>query len=285
VLARAPAGGARERPRGDTLPDMCGRYSLQTKRVDLARELALAEDEVLDLPPRWNVAPSQPVPILRAGVERGGAPPRLRMVLHVWGLVPAWAKDPRVGNRLINARKESIATRPSFRDAFHEGRRCLVLADGFYEWAPLAPGGPRVPRYIRMRTGAPFTFAGLWDRWRTPSGEPLDTCTIVTGPPNELVRPIHDRMPIILPAESREAWLDPAPRNEAELLALLEAFPSDLLETYPVSRRVNSPDHDDPECIVPLSDVEADALRARPGRSASRGARRRPEEPDLFGRS
>ncbi|MFN8178779.1 MAG: SOS response-associated peptidase [bacterium] len=248
---------------------MCGRYSLQTKRVDLARELALAEDEILDLPARWNIAPSQPVPVLRRG-ETADRASRPLMALHVWGLVPAWAKDPRGGGRLINARRESIATRPSFRDAFFEGRRCLVIADGFYEWAPIKPGGPRMPHYIRLKSGQPFTFAGLWARWRSPSDEPLDTCTIVTGPPNEAVRPLHDRMPVILPAEEREAWLDPDQHDERALLAILDVFPADRLESYPVSRHVNSPDHDDASCIVPFTEDVAASPAARPPRRRGR---------------
>jgi putative SOS response-associated peptidase YedK len=260
---------------------MCGRYSLQTKRVDLARELALAEDDVLELSPRWNIAPSQPVPIvLRSGPrgEDSGA----KMALHVWGLVPAWANDPRVGNKLINARKESLATKPSFKDAFHEGRRCLVIADGFYEWAPLSSGGPKMPRFIRLKSKAPFTFAGLWERWRSPAGEPLHTCTVVTGPPNDLVRPLHDRMPVILRPEAREAWMDPKLRDERELLDLLDVFPAEQMETYPVGRHVNSPDHDDATCIDPLSEAEREVLT--PTRRP-KAKRRRPDggEPNLFG--
>lgn len=260
---------------------MCGRYSLQTKRVDLARELALAEADVLDLPPRWNVAPSQPVPIVLRSAERGDAS-RATMALHVWGLVPAWANHPRIGSRLINARKESLATRASFRDSFREGRRCLVVADGFYEWGPLEPGGPRVPRYIRLKTKRPFTFAGLWARWRSPADEPLDTCTIVTGPPNDLVRPIHDRMPVILRPEARDAWLDPKLRNENDLLSLLDVFPAEQLETYPVSRHVNSPDNDDSKCIEPLGEGEEEPPKGRARKGTAKG-RPGTDQPDLFG--
>ncbi len=231
---------------------MCGRYSLQTTRVHLARELGLGIEGVLDLPPRWNIAPTQPVAVVRASKE--GTP---IMALQRWGLVPSWANDPRMGSQLINARKESIATKPSFRDSFLD-RRCLVLADGFYEWAPAETGAPRSPHYIRLRSRRSFTMAGLWSRWRSPAGEPLDTCTIITGPPNEVVERLHDRMPVILPPAARDAWLDPNRRDELSLLELLRTFPASELESYPVSRHVNSPDHDDPKCIAPIESPESD---------------------------
>jgi len=245
--------------------------------VDLARELGLPESGLPDLPPRWNVAPSQPVPIVRA--DAAGRP---EVVLVAWGLVPEWANDPRIGNRLVNARMESLADKPAFRDSFRD-RRCLVPADGFYEWAPLEPGGPRMPHYIRLVSGRPFTFAGLWSRWRSPAGERKDTCTIVTGPPNELVARLHDRMPVILPAAARDAWLDPRIRDPSALVELLGVFPAQGLEAYAVGRRVNSPDHDDADCIEPLAEPPPPA----PPRPPSRRGRRRPDpggDLDLFGK-
>lgn len=228
---------------------MCGRYSLTTQREDLARALDLPLDAVLDpLAPRYNIAPTQPVPVL---VNDGGT----RMVLRRWGLVPDWARDPAIGNRLINARRETLADKPSFRDSFLR-KRCLVIADGFYEWHEARKGNPKVPYYIRMRDHSPFTFAGLWSRWRARDGEDLLTCAIVTGEPNELVRSVHDRMPVILPAERRNAWLDPELRDERKLAALLDTLDAGAMEMTPVSRHVNSPEHDDPECIRPVEEPE-----------------------------
>jgi len=223
---------------------MCGRYTLTTRKQDLAAELALDPGIVLDLEPRWNIAPTQEVPIL---LKDAG----IRMALFRWGLVPPWAKDPTVGSRLINARSETLSERASFRDALRE-RRCLVLADGFYEWQPGAPGRPKVPHYIRLKSRRPFTFAGLWARWRGKAGRDLYTCTIITGDSNELVGRIHSRMPIVIPPENRDAWLDPEHREAESLLALLRAADPSEMEMFPVSRRVNSPHHEGPECVEPV---------------------------------
>ncbi len=256
---------------------MCGRYSLQTKRIDLARELGWPESDLPELPPRWNIAPSQPVPILRARAGRGAA--GMEAALVAWGLIPEWANDPRIASRLINARMESLAAKPAFADSFRD-RRCLVPADGFYEWAPLDGDGPRVPHYIRLASGRPFTFAGLWSRWRDPTGAPLETCTIVTRPPNEAIARLHDRMPAIVPPEARAAWLDPERRDPGALLDLLAPLPSGLFEIHPVSRRVNSPDRDDASCIEPLDRAE---LAAEPPPRPGRRRRRDAGTLDLFG--
>ncbi len=256
---------------------MCGRYTLQTKRIDLARELGVPESDLLELPPRWNIAPSQPVPILRARSGRGAAGTEAALV--AWGLIPEWASDPRIANNLINARMESLAEKPAFADSFRE-RRCLVPADGFYEWAPLGGDGPRYPHYIRLASGRPFTFAGLWSRWRDPTGAPRETCTIVTRPPNEAIARLHDRMPAILAPEARAAWLDSVQRDPKALLDLLSPLPSELFEIHPVGRRVNSPDHDDASCIEPLDRAAAEAD------APPRGGRRRKRDDanlDLFG--
>ena len=180
---------------------MCGRYTLTTQKQDLAAELDLDPGVVLDLEPRWNIAPTQEVPILLK--DEG-----VRMALYRWGLVPPWAKDPTVGSRMINARSETLAERASCRDALRS-QRCLVLADGFYEWHAGEEGQPKVPHYIRLKSRKPFTFAGLWAKWRGASGQDLYTCTIITGDANELVGKIHHRMPIVIPPANRDAWLDP----------------------------------------------------------------------------
>ena len=236
---------------------MCGRYSLTQEPLAVLDELArdgepvAAEPEApYDFTPRYNIAPTQPVPIVR--VRRAGEPPRIVQVR--WGLVPYWAKDPTIGGRLINARAEGAAEKPAFRDSF-ERRRCLVLADGFYEWR--RAGKQRLPHYLRLRSHRDFAFAGLWARWHdrtNPTAGPVETCTILTGPPNELVAPLHDRMPVILPKESYRPWLDPAFDDRAALEAmLLRPFPTGEMESHPVSAYVNHADHEGRECVVPVA--------------------------------
>jgi putative SOS response-associated peptidase YedK len=220
---------------------MCGRYMLTTP-VDALRELFMFTER-LNLAPRYNIAPTQEVPIVRR--PRDGAGRELIMVR--WGLVPYWADDPKIGNRLINARCESVARTAAFREAYQR-RRCLVPADGFFEWQKA--GRTRQPLLVRRRDQAPFAFAGLWERWPQPGGGVLRSCTIITCPANELVAPVHDRMPVILASEDIERWLDPSQSDAHELL---KPYPAAELEAFPVSPRVNSPQHDDPECIAPLA--------------------------------
>ncbi len=180
--------------------------------------------------------------------------PRRELVWLRWGLIPAWAKDPAIGNRLINARAESAAEKPAFRAAMRR-RRCLVVADGFYEWQPA--GGPKtetVPRakqpyLIRLHGDRPFGFAGLWEAWEASDHATLETCTILTTAANDLVRSIHDRMPVILPASGYAAWLDPAIEDPRQLAPLLMPYPSDEMEAQPVGDFVNSPAHDSPRCV------------------------------------
>ena len=222
---------------------MCGRYVVTTPGEVLAELFEL--DEKPHLVPRWNVAPTQEVAIVRARPEGGR-----ELAMARWGLVPFWAKDRAIGNRLINARAESLAEKPAYRDSFKK-RRCLVVADGFYEWQKV--DGRKQPWLLRLRDGGPFGFAGLWSLWRDKaSGEELESCTIVTTSPNELAAPIHDRMPVILPRERHAEWLDPA-AEPSSLAALLEPFPAAEMEAYPVSTWVNAPQHDDPRCIESLS--------------------------------
>lgn len=219
---------------------MCGRFTLATPREDLAEELGIFVPD--DYRPRYNIAPGQPVLIVLA--DDGGA----RAERARWGLVPPWAEDPAIGNRLINARAESAAQKPAFRHAFRR-RRCLIPADGFFEWQK-GPHG-KIPFYIRHVGRRPFTFAGLWEEWRPdPESPPLRTCTILTTDANPLVRPIHARMPVILPPGERERWLDPD-ADPRTLAPLLQPYPRDDLEAYRVSTLVNSPRNDRPECIEP----------------------------------
>lgn len=218
---------------------MCGRYSLTVDQEAL--QVALGVEGLVHPRPRYNIAPTQEVPIVR---EAEGAPSAAVMR---WGLVPFWADDPAIGNRMINARAETAPEKPAFRTAFRRGR-CLVPADGFYEWRN--EDGRKVPFRIHLESDGVFTMAGLCDRWRSPEGEERETFTILTTDANELVRPIHARMPVILAPDDRAAWLDPD-GDPDELRGLLDPFPSAALAVTEVSTRVNSPRHDDAACIAP----------------------------------
>lgn len=224
---------------------MCGRYTLSVDAEELWEELDL-EGAPPDLPPRYNIAPTQQVPVV---VDR--APKKL--VSLRWGLVPFWAKDPSIGNRMINARAESVAEKPAFKRLF-QSRRCLVAADGFYEWRREGEGrsAKKTPMYIRLASGRPFTFAGLWDAWKQPDGTPLKTFTIVTTRAAEPIADIHDRMPVIVAPEDRARWLDREVDPE-ELRALLGPYPPGELVAWEVSRVVNAPANDVPECIEPVT--------------------------------
>lgn len=206
----------------------------------LRAELGVEPPVDSPLAPRWNVCPGEDVlAVVRA---RDG----LRMGFLRWGLVPRFVADPRAGTRAINARAETLAVRPAFREALAR-RRCLVVCDGFYEWR--RTDGTRQPWFVRLRSGRPMTLAGLWERWRPPDGGAgLVACTVVTCPPNGVIAPLHDRMPVVLPPEARDAWLDAAtPHPERLCMPCADA----LLEAWPVSARVNSPEHDDPTLIRP----------------------------------
>ena len=219
---------------------MCGRFSLIADLRELGERFGF-DPGGLTHPPRYNAAPTQPVLAVMNGEERRAE--HLR-----WGLIPSWAKDARVGSRLINARAETIAELPSFRTAFTR-RRCLVLADGFYEWRRV--GSSRIPMRIVMKSGEPFAFASLWDTWRDPEGEVVRSCTIITTEPNKLLRPIHDRMPAILSRDAEPLWLDDDLQDPGLLGNLLSPYPADLMEAYRVSALVNRPSNDGPEVIVP----------------------------------
>ena len=222
---------------------MCGRYVLTTPGEVLAELFEVPQP--VELAARYNIAPTQAVPIVRTA-EGGGR----ELVFAAWGLIPHWAKERAIGNRLINARAESLAEKPAFRSAFKH-RRCLIPADGFYEWKTEAAG--KQPYFLHLAGGGPFAFAGLWERWTDPAThEPLDSCTIVTTAPNALAATVHDRMPAILPRERHALWLDPATFDPVALGALLAPIPADAMAAFPVSKRVNSPANEDPRCIEPL---------------------------------
>lgn len=225
---------------------MCGRFSLNQTGEALAAAFDLKAVPLVI--PRYNIAPSQPIATLVATPEE----PEPHFRLLQWGLVPSWAKDPTIGSRLINARAETVAEKPSFRAAFKR-RRCLVLADGFYEWQRQANSQAKQPHYIFLKGHRPFAFAGLWEHWTDPSsGSELQTCTILTTNPNELMEPIHDRMPVILPPEDYRAWLDPSDYEAEVLQAMLRPYESEAMERYPVSTVVNKPQNDTPDCMAPI---------------------------------
>ncbi len=216
---------------------MCGRYTLRTP-VDTLAERFEIDDMPSSIPASYNVAPTQGVATVL--VENGK---RKLEMLH-WGLIPSWADDPSIGNKMINARAETVAEKPSFRKAFRN-HRCLVLADGFYEWQKTANG--KQPYYIRMEDGSPFAFAGLWESWK--DGSEIRSATIITTDANDVVAPIHSRMPVILHPEDYNLWLDPDFDEKEPLTTLLKPYPAEAMEAYPVSRRVNSPSNNGPSCI------------------------------------
>ena len=219
---------------------MCGRYAFYSPAEAVRRTFAL--DELPELEPRYNISPTQSVPAIRAG--DGGQ--RTLAMLH-WGLVPKWAKEKAIGNRMINARAETIAEKPAYRDAFRR-RRCLVAADGWYEWQP-APGGKK-PWFIQVRDQQPIGLAGLWERWKDPAdGSLLESCTIVTTDASESIRKIHDRMPVVLPEREWDRWLDPAYSNADMLAPDLRPYDPKALAFWPVSRLVNAPKNQGPKLI------------------------------------
>lgn len=232
---------------------MCGRFTIKTPLHDLVDAFGVTEveDPLEAQPARFNVAPTQAVPVVRV-VGAPGPERHRKLELMRWGLIPFWARDAKIGARTINARAESVATTPAFRAAFPR-RRCLVLADGFYEWR--REGRTRFGYWIRRRDGRPFAMAGLWERWKGEQKElepPLETCTIITTDANEAVAPIHDRMPAILDPDDYARWLDPDEHRTETLSALLHPCPARLLETVPVGTFVNDVRHDGPACIERL---------------------------------
>ena len=220
---------------------MCGRFTLRVSPAELVEAFALVREP--DLAPRYNIAPTQSVAVVRP--DTGG---RQLSFLH-WGLVPSWSKDRSGAARMINARGETAATKPSFRAAFQR-RRCLVPADGFYEWKKTG-GKTKQPYCMTLRRGGPFAFAGLWDTWKGNGEEPLESCTIITGEPNELVRAIHDRMPVIIPEEEYDTWLDPQQKDVDTLQRLLVPYPAEEMRAVAVRTVVNNPRVDSPECVEP----------------------------------
>jgi putative SOS response-associated peptidase YedK len=223
---------------------MCGRFSLRSPLQRVIDALGPLLPQFEDLPPRYNIAPTQDIPAVR--LNKAG---ERVLTLVRWGLVPSWAKDLAIGNRMINARAETIAEKPAFRTAFQR-RRCLIPVDGFYEWRK--DGAKKQPMYIRFRDDRVFAFAGLWERWKAGPDEPaVDSCTILTTQPNPLMADIHDRMPVIVPQPSYGQWLSREVAGEA-VSGLLKPYDEGEMEAFPVSTRVNSPANETSDCITPV---------------------------------
>ncbi len=222
---------------------MCGRFTLTVDPADLQDAFG---GFIFPTPfaPRYNIAPSQPV----LAIPNDG---KNKADFFLWGLIPSWSKDPAIANKLINARGETVAEKPSFRGSF-KYKRCLIPADGFYEWKAQTGQKSKTPYFIHMKDRQPFAFAGLWDEWHSPDGNTLRTCTIITTAPNELMADLHNRMPVILDKQNFGDWLNPMPLRPENLIHLLKPFPADRMSAYPVSTSVNIPGNDRPELIMPL---------------------------------
>ncbi|MHA1964909.1 MAG: SOS response-associated peptidase [Candidatus Thorarchaeota archaeon] len=237
---------------------MCGRFALLTHAEALIERFGV--EEVIKRPePRYNIAPTQNVTVV---VQRE----KIQLTEMRWGLIPFWSKDVSIGNRMINARSETVAEKPAFRSAFKK-RRCLILADGFYEWQKV--GRIKIPTHIRMKDREPFAFAGLYEYWKTKSGKMLESCTIITTSPNELMSSIHQRMPVIMSLENEAAWLDPENQDVSELMSMLKPYSPNTMEAFEVSDFVNSPGNQGPLCIKP---VQTQLIESSEGLSAPRGS-------------
>jgi putative SOS response-associated peptidase YedK len=224
---------------------MCGRFSLSMSLPELQAAFPWADFGV-ENQPRYNIAPTQPVLALPNLPDK-------KARLFRWGLIPGWAKDAAIGHRLLNARAETLAEKPSFRQAFRR-RRCLIPADGFFEWKKEKNG--KVPYHIRLKNGGVFAMAGLWEEWQPPDGAAVFSCTIITTMANEAIRTIHDRMPVILQPADYTVWLDPLPQPVERFTTLFDIFPADALTAIAVSSKVNNPRNEGPDVLRPLADQD-----------------------------
>jgi putative SOS response-associated peptidase YedK len=241
---------------------MCGRYVIISSPAAIRALFGYPEQP--NFPPRYNIAPTQPVPIVRL------AEGRRSFALVRWGLIPAWAKDPRTFTLLINARGEAVIDKPAFRNAMRR-RRCLFPADGFYEWRQ--EGKVRRPFFVRPRAGGPIAFAGLWEAWMGPNGEEMETAAIVTTKANRALAAIHERMPVIVPPDAFDFWLDGGKVDAETASAIIAPAPEPLLEAYAISPAVNHVTNDSPELLVPLAATAASerpAVAAEPARKSKR---------------
>ena len=227
---------------------MCGRYRLSRRKKVIEEYFDAFGDE--DWSPRYNIAPTQPVPIIRQNPKE----PVREMSLVRWGLIPSWSKDSSASARMINARSETAATLPAFRDAL-KSRRCLIPADGFYEWQRV--GKTKQPYCFEVGNAQMFAFAGIWDRWKDPSGNWVKTCSILTTMPNAVTSAVHDRMPVILDPDSYDLWLDPGMHDASTVSDMLKPYDAQLMRRYPISTRINHVANDDVECSAPVELTQA----------------------------
>ncbi len=227
---------------------MCGRFTIKTPNPQLIDLFGLSEEP--SLTPRYNVSPTQMVPVIRTSEASGSR----QIDMLRWGLIPKWAKDKSIGNRLINARSETVHEKPSFRSAFHH-RRCLVVADGFYEWKRLPDKKRKEPYYFTMTDGGPFAFAGLWERWTDSDGAIIESCAVLTTVANDLLADVHDRMPVILPPENHDTWLDTTIDEPASIRHLFDPLPGSSMQKRLVGTLVNNPRNDKPACIDPVEET------------------------------
>jgi len=225
---------------------MCGRAKLPDDVSEIKLDLKIDFDEIGDYQPRWNVAPTSKLPVVVC--KNGGR----TQTLMRWGLIPSWAKDLKIGYSTFNARAEGIDSRPAFRAAWKAGRRCLVIADGYYEWR----ASDKQPFAVGLSNRGPMTFAGLWDQWRSSDGETLKSFAIVTTAANDLLAPLHDRMPVLLAPDRWAGWLGENPATDAELKAMLKPYPGSAMAFWPVDRRVGNVRNDSPDLFAPLGQLK-----------------------------
>ncbi len=221
---------------------MCGRFTLTVNPAE-AQETFTEYIFPQTFAPRFNIAPAQPVLVIPNDDQNTAD-------FFIWGLIPMWAKDPSIGNRLINARGETLEEKPAFRGSL-KYKRCLILADGFYEWKGAPGRKTKTPFFIHMKDRKLFAFAGLWDSWNSPDGSQIKSCAIITTTPNELMAIIHNRMPAILHPRDYAKWLDPSPQTPDQLKPMIKPFPAEMMNAYPVSPMVNAPANDVPELVLP----------------------------------
>lgn len=236
---------------------MCGRFTLNSTPRRIALRFGLRDQPKLF--PRYNIAPSQPVMIVRAA-QHSGKPDERETTHVVWGLIPEWSKDPNIGVKMINARSETASFKQGYRGAF-KYRRCLVPADGFYEWQRDPHDSKRKqPFYIHMADGEPFAMAGLWEHWQGPGGEEIESCTVLTISPNRLMKPIHDRMPVIIEPKNYSRWLDPKMQDHEAIRDLLCPFDATKMSAMKVGTYVNSTRHEGERCITPIEEAGGEQL-------------------------
>ena len=237
---------------------MCGRFTLASNLERLGRNFNNLQMQ-MEFSPRYNIAPTQDVAVIANTKDVQ------TVEFFHWGLIPSWAKDPKIGSRMINARSETLTEKPSFRNAYKR-RRCLIFADGYYEWQEVPGQKAKQPVYVRLKSQDMFAFAGLWEEWKANWMEkPLRSCTIITCPPNSILGEIHHRMPVILPQDAYAQWLAHEEQSPETLQPLLTPYPGEEMEAYPVSRFVNRPTNDSPECIAPASDVNENSEQESAG--------------------